>query len=128
MVLHADFAQERHQSLIERLLGVGTITVFAADQTTPSFPLRGLPRPREIFDALKARIAEKFADRFESVQLLLPYDEGGRLAELYGLGAPIEERVDGPEGVLVRARLPRRELRRFAPYLVAEARDSASSG
>jgi uncharacterized membrane protein YdbT with pleckstrin-like domain len=45
-----------HQSLIERLLGVGTITVFAADQTTPAFPLRGLPRPREIFDALKARI------------------------------------------------------------------------
>jgi membrane protein YdbS with pleckstrin-like domain len=45
-----------HQSLIERMLGVGTITVFAADQTTPSFPLRGLPRPREIFDALKARV------------------------------------------------------------------------
>jgi membrane protein YdbS with pleckstrin-like domain len=45
-----------HQSLIERLLGVGTITVFASDQTTPSFPLRGLPRPREIFDALKARV------------------------------------------------------------------------
>lgn len=45
-----------HQSLIERLLGVGTITVFASDQTTPSFPLRGLPRPREIFDSLKARI------------------------------------------------------------------------
>jgi len=81
----------------------------------------------EGLDALKARIAERFADRFESVQLLLPYDEGGRLAELYALGAPIEERVDGPDGVLVRARLPRRELRRFAPYLVAEARESASS-
>ena len=27
----------------------------------------------------------------------------------------------GPDGVYVRARLPRRELRRFAPYLVAEA-------
>ena len=59
----------------------------------------------EGLDALKARIAERFADRFESVQLLLPYDEGGRLAELYALGAPIEERVDGPDGVLVRARL-----------------------
>jgi membrane protein YdbS with pleckstrin-like domain len=45
-----------HQSLLERLLGVGTIKVFAADQTTPSFPLRGLPKPREIFDALKARV------------------------------------------------------------------------
>lgn len=45
-----------NQSFVERLLGVGTITVFASDQTTPSLPLRGLPKPREIFDALKARI------------------------------------------------------------------------
>ena len=55
------------------------------------------------------------------MRLLLPYAEGGRLAELYALGAPIEEREDTPEGVLVLARLPRREIRRFAPYLVAEA-------
>ena len=54
------------------------------------------------------------------MRLLLPYEEGGRLNELYGLGAPIDEREDTPEGVLVVARLPRRELRRFAPYLVAE--------
>ena len=60
------------------------------------------------------------------MRLLLPYDEGGRLSELYALGAPIEEREDTPDGVLVVARLPRRELRRFAPYLVAEAkRESA---
>ena len=45
-----------HQSFIERILGVGTITVFASDQTSPAMPLRGLPRPREIFDALKARV------------------------------------------------------------------------
>jgi membrane protein YdbS with pleckstrin-like domain len=45
-----------HQSFVERLLGVGTITVFASDQTTPAMPLRGLPKPREIFDALKARV------------------------------------------------------------------------
>jgi GTP-binding protein HflX len=79
-------------------------------------------------DELRARIAERFADRFEAVWLLLPYDEGGKLAELYALGAPIEERTDGPEGVLVRARLPRRELRRFAPYLVAEARSEPVTG
>jgi hypothetical protein len=41
------------------------------------------------------------------------------LAELYGLGAPIAERRDTPEGVRVRARLPRRDIGRFAPYLVA---------
>jgi len=74
----------------------------------------------EGIDELRARIAERFGERFERVRLLLPYEEGGRLNELYALGAPIDEREDTPEGVLVVARLPRRELRRFAPYLVAE--------
>jgi len=69
--------------------------------------------------ALRERIAERFSDRFEAVRLFLPYADGGKLAELYSLGAPIEEREDQPDGVLVRARLPRRELRRFARYLVA---------
>ena len=75
----------------------------------------------EGLDELRVRIAERFAERFEAVRLLLPYGDGAKLAELYALGAPIEERVDSPDGVLVRARLPRRELRRFAPYLVDEA-------
>ena len=75
----------------------------------------------EGLDDLRARLADCFADRFEAVRLLLPHGEGGKLAELYALGAPIDERIDAAEGVLVRARLPRRELRRFAPYLVAEA-------
>ncbi len=76
----------------------------------------------EGLDDLRDRIAERFADRFEAVHLFLPYDEGRKLAELYALGAPIEEREDQADGVYVRARLPRRELRRFARYLVAEAR------
>jgi GTPase len=73
-------------------------------------------------DELRGRIAERFADRFEAVTLFLPYEEGGKLAELYELGAPIEEREDQADGVYVRAQLPGRELRRFARYLVAEAR------
>ena len=81
----------------------------------------------EGLDELRARLALRFADRFEPVRLLLPHGEGGKLAELYALGAPIEERTDGPDGVLVTARLPRHELRRFAPYLVADAH-SASAG
>ena len=76
----------------------------------------------EGLDALRGRIAERFADRYEAVRLFLPYEEGAKLAELYALGAPIEERDDQAEGVFIRARLPRRELRRFARYLVAEAR------
>jgi GTPase len=80
----------------------------------------------EGLEELRERIAERFSDRFEAVHLFLPYEEGGKLAELYALGAPIEERDDRPEGVFVRARLPRRELRRFARYLVAEARTESA--
>src|SRR5712691_4282612 len=75
----------------------------------------------EGLDDLRARIADRFAERFEPVRLLLPYEEGGKLNELYALGAPIEEREDTDEGVLVVARLPRREIARFARYLVADS-------
>src|SRR5882672_1303976 len=75
----------------------------------------------EGLDALRARIADRFAERFEAVRLLIPYGDGGKLNELYALGTPIEQREDTDEGVFVVARLPRREIRRFAPYLVAEA-------
>ena len=78
-------------------------------------------------DELRARIAALFADRYEDVRLLLPYEEGGKLAELYALGAPIDEREDSEAGVLVRARLPQREVRRFARYLVADAGESSAA-
>ena len=82
----------------------------------------------EGLEELRARIAERFADRFDEVRLLVPYDEGRVLSDLYALGAPIDERTDTGEGVLIRARLPHRDVRRFARYLVAgiEA-ESASS-
>ena len=70
-------------------------------------------------DELRARVAALFADRFEDVWLLVPYDEGRVLSDLYALGAPIDERRDTGEGVLVRAKLPHRDARRFAAYLVA---------
>jgi GTP-binding protein HflX len=82
----------------------------------------------EGLDELRARIAERFADRFDEVRLLVPYDEGRVLSDLYALGAPIDERSDTDDGVLIRARLPHREVRRFAPYLVAGVEaESASS-
>ncbi len=74
----------------------------------------------EGLDELKARIAELFSDRFEDVRLLVPYADGRALTSLYELGAPIAERRDTPEGVRVRARLPRAEAARFARFLVAE--------
>jgi GTPase len=82
----------------------------------------------EGMDELKAEIARRFEDRWERVRMLVPYEEGGKLSELYALGTPIEERQDTPEGVLLIARLPRRELTRFAPYLVAESSSGRSAG
>jgi GTPase len=81
----------------------------------------------EGLEELKARVAERFANRFEPVRLLIPYGEGARLSELYALGAPIEQREDTPDGVLVVAKLPRHVLTRYAPFLIADAarRESA---
>jgi GTPase len=81
----------------------------------------------EGIEELKARIAERFADRFDEVRLLVPYDEGRVLSDLYALGAPIDERTDTDEGVVVRARLPHRDVRRFAPYLVAGLEEQQAS-
>ena len=84
-------------------------------------------RTGEGLDELRERVAERFGERFEAVRLLIPYDEGARLAELYALGTPVDERADRPEGVFVRARLPRREVRRFAPFLIADAEARSSA-
>ena len=80
----------------------------------------------EGLDELRERIADRFADRFEAVHLFVPYEDGAKLAELYELGAPVDEREDRANGVYLRARLPRRELRRFARFLVAEAHTEAA--
>jgi GTP-binding protein HflX len=78
-------------------------------------------RTGEGLDELRSRIAERFEHRFELVELLLPYSEGSKLAELYALGPPIESRTDREDGVLIRARLPERDVRRFARFLVSAA-------
>jgi len=83
-------------------------------------------RTGEGVDELRRRIADRFAERFEPVRLLIPYAEGARLAELYALGAPVDERADREEGVFIRARLPRSEVRRFAPYLLAEPSEASA--
>ena len=88
---------------------------------------RSRPRTGEGLDELRERVAERFGERFEPVRLLIPYEEGARLAELYALGTPVDERADRPEGVFVRARLPRREVRRFAPFLIADAEARSSA-
>jgi hypothetical protein len=62
------------------------------------------------------------------VRLLVPYEDGRVLADLYELGAPIQERIDTPEGVVIVAHLPRREVVRFTAYLVSEPAITAQGG
>jgi membrane protein YdbS with pleckstrin-like domain len=45
-----------HQSLLDRIVGVGSITVVSHDETTPTLELHGLPKPRPLFESLKQRI------------------------------------------------------------------------
>ncbi len=65
--------------------------------------------------ALVERIASEFERRLSAVALLVPYDEGGRLAELHELAGDLE-REDTPDGVRVLARLPAEIAARFAPF------------
>ncbi len=76
---------------------------------------------RRGLEELKDDIAARFADRFQDVRLFVPYDDGAALSALYALGAPIDERVDTETGVAIRARLPPRDARRFARFLVSDA-------
>jgi GTP-binding protein HflX len=79
---------------------------------------------------LRARIASLFSEWFEPVRLFVPHAEAAHLSELYALGTPIDEREDGPDGVTIVARLPRREVPRFARFLVVGDRPAreAESG
>ena len=45
-----------HQSLVDRVFGVGTILVDADDRSTPHLELRSLARPRTLYENLKQRV------------------------------------------------------------------------
>ena len=45
-----------HQSLFDRILNTGTITIISHDETTPKLVLRGVPNPRPLFETLKQRV------------------------------------------------------------------------
>jgi GTP-binding protein HflX len=75
--------------------------------------------------ALIDRIEVEFSRRLSEVELLVPYDEGGRLAELHALAGDLE-REDTPDGVRVSARLPASVAARYAPFALSPT--SAPSG
>jgi GTP-binding protein HflX len=71
----------------------------------------------EGIDKLIERIESEFERRLSEVELLVPYRDGGRLAELHELAGDLE-REDTPEGVRVCVRLPANIAARFAPFVL----------
>jgi GTPase len=69
--------------------------------------------------ALIDRIEVEFARRLLDVELLVPYEEGGRLAELHEIAGDLE-REDTPDGVRVSARLPASVAARYAPFALSQ--------
>ena len=64
---------------------------------------------------LTERIEDEFARTLRTVELMIPYDEGGRLAELHQLAGDLE-REETPEGVRVLVRLPATVAARYEPF------------
>jgi GTPase len=63
------------------------------------------------------RVQEAFARTLRDVDLLVPYDEGGRLAELHDLADGLE-REETADGVRVHARVPAAVAARYERFSV----------
>jgi GTP-binding protein HflX len=71
----------------------------------------------EGLDELRDRVQDEFRRTLRDVELLLPYEEGGRLAELHELADGLE-REDTADGVRVTARLPETVAARYERFAV----------
>ncbi len=71
----------------------------------------------EGLDILGERVQEAFARTLRAVELLVPYDQGRRLAELYELADGLE-REETAEGVRVTARVPASVAARYERFAV----------
>jgi GTP-binding protein HflX len=81
----------------------------------------------EGLDTLGDRIEEAFRSTLRPIDLLLPFEEGGRLAELLEVAGDLQ-RTDTTEGVRVRARVPATVAERYARFAVGNgAADGASA-
>ncbi len=72
----------------------------------------------EGLDELLERIHDEFESTLRSIDLLVPFSDGARLAELHELAGDLE-REDTPQGVRIRARVPKVIAARFDRYAVA---------
>jgi GTP-binding protein HflX len=75
----------------------------------------------EGIDELVERIEEEFARTLQPVELLIPYEDGARLAELHEIAGDLE-REEMPDGVRVAARLPATVAARYASFAVTAPR------
>jgi GTP-binding protein HflX len=75
----------------------------------------------EGLDALGDRIEQWFRGTLRGIELLVPYRDAGKLAELHDVAGDTLEREEGVDGIHVRARVPAVVADRFAPYAVAPA-------
>jgi GTP-binding protein HflX len=71
----------------------------------------------EGLDVLSERVQEAFARTLHDVELLVPYDEGGRLAELHELADGLE-REETADGVRVTARVSAAVAARYERFAV----------
>ena len=71
----------------------------------------------EGLEALQERIADEFERQMRDVELLVPFSEGGTIAELHDLAGDLD-RTDTPDGALISARLPAVLADRFDRYAV----------
>jgi GTPase len=72
----------------------------------------------EGLEELGERIERELAHSLRRVDLLVPYSDGGSLAELHEVAGEVD-REDTPEGVRVHALVPARTAERFARFAVA---------
>jgi GTPase len=72
----------------------------------------------EGIEELVARIEAEFARRLQDVELLIPYEDGARLAELHALAGDLE-RDERPDGVHVTARLPAAAAARYERFALS---------
>jgi GTPase len=68
---------------------------------------------------LVERIDSEFQRTLSQVELLVPYREGGRLAELHEIAGELE-REDTPDGVRILARLPAAAAARYAAFTLSD--------
>jgi GTP-binding protein HflX len=82
----------------------------------------GAPHPKGVvgegLDELRERLEHELAHTLRPLDLLVPYADGGSLAELHELAGEVS-REDTAEGVRVHALVPARLAARFARFAVA---------